>query len=188
MKALLLVLPLALATVACSRPPPRSPDATVLTAPDGSARALRDVARAAPLTVAVFIAADCPCLDAHLERIRALATSYGARGVQFVAIDSEVGGTPARAAEAGKTLRLPFPVLVDERAELADAVGAEFATYTVVVDREARVLYRGGIDSDKRKLHGDATPYVADALEDALAGRPVRRSEGRALGCSLRKW
>lgn len=161
----------------------------MLTAPDGSARALRDVARAAPLTVAVFIAADCPCLDVHLERIRALATSYGARGVQFVAIDSEVGGTPGARGRG----RQDAPSAVScarrrARAELADAVGAEFATYTVVVDCEARGAHRGGIDSDKRKLHGDATPYVADALEDALAGRPVRRSEGRALGCSLRKW
>ncbi len=185
MRALLVLLPFLLA--ACSTPTPTTPEKVVLLAPDGE-RPLREIAARAPLTVLVFLAADCPCLHAHLARLRDLSAIYAPKGVQFLAVDSEVGATPARAAAAKSELELPFPVVVDARARLANALGAEYATFTVVLDREARVRYRGGIDSDKRKLHDGATPYVKDALDDLLAGKAPRRPEGKALGCVLRKW
>lgn len=167
---------------------PITPDAARLTAPDGTERAYRSLVAAAPWTAFVFVSADCPCLGAHLERLRALAAAYVPRGVQFVAIDSEVGVTPQSAAAEARAFALPFPLLVDPHATLANALGAEYATYTVVVDRNGAVRYRGGIDSDKRKIHADATPFLQDALDDALAGVTPRRLEGKTLGCVLRKW
>lgn len=189
-KTLLLLASVLLA--ACVRAP-ASPSAAplngaTLVASDGGAKALDAITAHAPYTVMVFISAECPCLDAHLDRLRALHGAYADKGVQFFAVDSEVGGSPERAAAEARSLALPFPVLVDGGAKLANAVGAEYATYTIALDREGRVRYRGGIDSDKRKLHDDATRYVADALDDLLAGREPRRTEGKALGCSLRKW
>jgi peroxiredoxin len=167
-------------------PPPAIPAA--LSAPDGARRTLAELAAAAPVTVLVFVSEDCPCLGAHLERLRALAGTYAARGVRFYGVDSEVGATPERAAAAAKALGLPFPILVDPGARLANELGAEYATFTVIVDRAGRPRYRGGLDSDRRKLHEDAAPYVADAIDDLLAGRPPRRAEAKTLGCSLRKW
>ena len=52
----------------------------------------------------------------------------------------------------------------------ADALGATFATYTVVVDSAGRVRYRGGIDSDKQWLSDGATLWLRDALDRLLAG------------------
>jgi peroxiredoxin len=185
---LAVLLAVSLAATGCSQPTPISPDRVTVTSADGADRSFGELVEKAPFTVVVFISAECPCLQAHLERLRAIAADYAPRGVQFVAVDSEVGGTPARAAEEQKALELPFPVVVDRGAKLANAFGAQYATFTVIVDRNKTVRYRGGIDSDKRKLHDSSTPYVRDALDDLLAGRPVRRAEGRALGCVLRKW
>lgn len=140
----------------------------------------------APFTVFVFVAANCPCLDAHVERLTALARDYSTRGVQFIGVDSEVDATSEVAASEARALT--FPVLLDRGAKLAEAFGAEYATYSVIVDRQGRVVYRGGIDSDKRKLHADATPYVRDALDDLLSGGAPRRATGKTLGCTLRKW
>jgi len=173
---------------ACSRKEPSSPKDIVLTTADGARGELSTLAARAPFTVVVFISAECPCLHAHLGRLRELANTFGPRGVQFLAVDSEVGASPARAKETQADLELPFPVLVDPGARLAEAFGAEYATFTVIVDRALNVRYRGGIDSDKRKMHDGATPYVREALDDLLAGRPPRRTEGKALGCVLRKW
>jgi peroxiredoxin len=190
--ATLAVLILVSVAAACAGPrsalSPAAVDSATLTSADGAPSSFKELAAKAPLTVVVFISAECPCLEAHLARLHALSTTYAPRGVKFVAVDSEVGASPARAASEAAKLGLPFPVMVDPGAKLADAVGAEYATFTVVVDREARVRYGGGIDTDKRKLHPDATPYVAEALDDLLAGHPPRRTEGKALGCSLRKW
>lgn len=184
-----LFLALALLAAGCSSTPKAlSPDAVTLASPDSAERSFRELVASAPWTVLVFVSASCPCLDAHLERLRELAAAYGPRGVQFVAIESEVGTTKESARAEAKALGLPFPLLIDEGAKLANALDAEYATYSVIVDRRGQVVYRGGIDSDKRKLHADATPYVRDALDDVLAGAAPRRPYGKALGCILRKW
>lgn len=178
----------------CAPAPALSPSTSAplarapLVAEDGASRSFEALAGDAPYTVLVFISADCPCLGAHLDRLRALHATYAPRGAQFFAVDSEVGASPARAAADREALALPFPVLVDSDATLANLLGAEYATYTVVADREGRIHYRGGIDSDKQKLRDDAKHYVTDALDDLFAGRALRRATGKALGCSLRKW
>jgi hypothetical protein len=102
-------------------------------------------------------------------------------------VDSEVGGSPDADAAEAKRRGYPFSILTDRGAKLADALGAEYATYTVVFDSSGRVRYRGGIDSDKQRLHDDATFFLRDALDDLLAGRAVRTSEGKTLGCVLTK-
>lgn len=157
-----------------------------LTGVDGKSLSLADLARRAPFTVIVFVSATCPCTAAHQERLEDLEAAYRPRGVQLVAVDSEVGTTPASLALEARDYSVPL--LADEGARLATALGAEYATYTVILDREGHPRYRGGIDSDKGTIHPDATLYVRDALEDLLAGKPPRRAEGKTLGCMLRKW
>jgi len=123
---------------------------------------------------------------AHAARIKELTDTYGPRGVQFFGVDSEVGTTPQIAAAEARDLFVP--VLIDTGARLADFYRAEFATFSVVVNREGLIRYEGGLDSDKQKLHSDAKFYVRDALDDLLAGRPARLFEGKTLGCVLRRW
>lgn len=152
----------------------------------GADRTVGDVLASTPWTVLVFVSAACPCLDAHQGRLAELAKAYGPRGVQFIAVDSEVGTT--REGAAATSRKLGLPVVLDPGAKVASALEAEYATYSVLLERSGRVAYRGGVDSDKRKLHDTATPYLRDALDDVLAGAPPRRPEGKALGCMLRKW
>jgi hypothetical protein len=139
----------------------------------------------AKLTVIEFFSAHCPCQIRHDERLRAIADEYRDRLVAVVAVDSEVGTGPARAGAEALQRRYPFPILIDTRGAVAKAVQASYATYAVIVDREGRVLYAGGIDSDKNHLTDDATHFLRDALDDALANRPVRRPIGKTLGCAL---
>jgi len=170
----------------CATPPPRPPTATtpaVLEGTDGRVHPVPSPEGA--LTVLVFFSATCPCQAAHDERLRSIAADYAGRGVAMLAVDSEVDAKVERDRAEAARRRYPFPVVVDHGGVMARAYQAEFATYTVLMDREGDVLYRGGIDSDKRHLHPDATAFLREALDDALAGRPVRRPEGRTLGCAL---
>jgi len=148
----------------------------------------RDEAGTSSATVIVFFSRGCHCLALHDARLRALYEAYHPRGVRFLMVDSESGATPQRDEADARDRGYPFPIVLDRGAKLADLLGAEYATYTVVVDREGRIRYRGGIDSDKTRLHDDATPYLRSALDDLLAGRPPRIAEGKALGCALQKW
>jgi peroxiredoxin len=153
---------------------------------EGTDQALHALSSPDAPTVVYFFSEHCPCVRAHDERIAALAREFGPRGVRFLAVDSEVGADVAQDRARAEARGYPFPLLVDPGARAASALGAEYATYTVVIDRKGAVVYRGGIDSDRTHLSGDATPYVRDALEDVLAGRPVRRPHADTLGCALR--
>lgn len=136
-------------------------------------------------TVFVFYSDHCPCVAAHIERLRALKSKYEASNVRFWFVDSEVGASVSRDTDLAKQRNLPFEMLIDADGNFARAAGAEYASYTLVVDPEGHVRYHGGIDSDKSHLTGDTQPYLADALQDLVSGRDVRVPEGKTLGCSL---
>lgn len=152
----------------------------------GGTTTLAEEVSRAQVTVVVFYADHCPCFRVHEARLRELAIAYADRGVRLILVDSEVSATVERDARAAAERRLPT-ILLDPGARLADAFGADYATYTVVLDAQGRVRYRGGIDSDKERLHDDAEPYVRNAVEDLLARREPRKTEGKALGCALQK-
>jgi peroxiredoxin len=179
---------LALAVAGCA---PHVMGSKLATSPlpgtDGVTHAL-EPAEGTRLTVLFFFANHCPCQAAHDARLRELYALYHPLGVDMFAVDSEISATPERdAAEAAKR-EYPFPILLDHGGALARRVGAEYATEAFVVDRSGAVRYHGGIDSDKRNLHNDATPFLRDALDDLLAERPPRHAESKALGCALQIW
>ncbi len=150
---------------------------------DGADHAL--VAPGAKLTVIEFFSHHCPCQEAHDPRLRELAANYGPRGVAFYAVDSESGATIERDQKESTTRGYPFPLLIDTGGKLARAIGATYATYTVVLDAEGHLVYGGGIDSDKSHLTDGALPYLKNALDDALGGGKVRAPRTEAFGCSL---
>ena len=180
---------LLLALASCIRParaPSELPEATLLGLSNESAGS-RELGSRAPLTLFFFFSAHCPCMSAHDSRMRALYDRFHAR-VQFVAVDSEVGASPPADEEQAKGRRYPFAIWVDRDASLARALGAEYATYSVLVDEHGHVRYAGGFDSDRTHLRPDATPYLSNAIEDLLAGREPRIARGKTLGCALQTW
>jgi hypothetical protein len=134
-------------------------------------------------TVIVFFSATCPCQRAHDVRLRDLIASDAPRGVGFLVVDSEESATAA--LDAAESRARGYPIWLDHGGKLARALDAEYATYSVVVDARGNVLYRGGFDSDKSHLRDDRASYLADAIDDVLERRPVRRAEAKTLGCSL---
>jgi peroxiredoxin len=178
------------ACISCGAPAPRLSQvpSIELVGAGGESLDLRRAAEGARLTVLVFFSPHCHCLDQHQPRLRALYADHQTQHVQFLMIDSEVGGSPERDAEETQKRGYPFPILLDPGGRLAELLGAEYATYAVVLDAEGRIRYQGGIDTDKTHLHDDATPYLGNAIDDLLAGHSPRVASGKALGCALEKW
>ncbi len=178
-----------LTAIAACAPPPRAPAGlpeVTLLASDGPHR-LSEIVRPGRVTVIVFFSADCPCQAAHDARLRDLFVAYHDRGVNLIAVDSEAGASPVRSAKEAGARAYPFPLLADPKGALADAFGAEFATYSVVIDQQGRVRYRGGIDSDRAHLTENASPWVRNAVDRLLAGADPDPAEAEALGCALRR-
>jgi len=184
------VLAWLLACMACAAHGSAQPivPAVPLAGGHGMALDARALSGDAAFTVFVFFSPDCHCLEQHEPRLRALDAAFRPRGVQFFMVDSEVRASVERDDEEARRRGYTFPILVDRGARLAVALGAQYATYSVVVDRAGRLRYRGGIDSDKNHLRDDAVPYLEDALDDLLAGREPRIADAKTLGCALQEW
>lgn len=154
---------------------------------DGRTRTLSEVLGDKQYLVVTFFSATCPCQAAHDSRLKDLHTQWHRQGVEFIAVDSEANSSLSADITEAKRRGYPFPILSDPEGKLADALGARFATYTVILDREGRIRYRGGIDSDKSRLTENARHYVRTALAQLLAGQDPNPAEGKALGCFLKR-
>jgi hypothetical protein len=174
------------AVVACaSSAPLRVATVARFEGTDGASHAIAPVPPEA-YTVVIFFSTECHVLAVHDERVRKLAADYAPKGVRFLGVDSEVGATLERDRADAERRRYPFPIVLDRGGELARALGAAYAGYTVVLDGDGDVRYRGGIDSDRVRLRDDRARYLSDALDDLLAGKAPRVAESKALGCALR--
>ncbi len=138
-------------------------------------------------TVLVFFSSECPVQKAHDARLRELMAAYQGRGVAFAAVVSEAGVDVMAEREEAKRRVPGITVLEDKNAALADALGVEYSTHSVLLDRARHVLYSGGIDSDRTHLSPDSTPWLKQALDATLAGAPVAKAKTEPLGCPLRK-
>jgi hypothetical protein len=178
------------ALVACAHgaaPPGEVPGTALEAQAEGTASA-RALASRAPFTVFFFFSRHCPCVATHDGRLGELYARFHARGVQFIAVDSEVGASPDRESLEAQKHGYAFPIWIDTGAALARALGAEYASYSVIADAHGVVHYAGGIDSDKSHLRDDAEWFVGNALDDLLAGQEPRVPHGKTLGCALQTW
>ena len=82
----------------------------------------------------------------------------------------------------------PTALLIDASGTVGHAFGAKTANHMFVVGKDGIVVYAGGIDDGQTmnaKKVLTAHNYVKPALEDVLAGKPVRVSTTEPFGCAL---
>jgi len=137
-------------------------------------------------TVVVFIGVKCPVSNAYNERLNTLANEYSAKGIQFVAINSNLNETPDKVQEHAKANNFAFPVLKDFDSSVANAYGARHTPEAYVIDANGNIVYRGRID-DSQDPTMVTSHDLANALDDILVGLPVTNAETRAFGCSIRR-
>jgi peroxiredoxin len=164
-----------------------------LTGVDGKTHSLETL-KGARATVVVFSCNHCPYVVLNEDRLIAVARDYAAKGVGFAAINSndaekypEDSFSEMRKRAAEK--KFPFPYLRDESQDVARAFGATHTPHLFVLDAELKLAYTGSVDDDSGyKTRKPAEKlYLRDALDDLIAGRPVRVRETHAIGCTI-KW
>jgi peroxiredoxin len=138
--------------------------------------------------VVVFIGTACPISNAQLTEVSRLYQEYSENGVQFLGINSNHHDTADRVAKHAKENSVPFPVLKDENAKVADQFGATRTPEVFLLDEKHVVRYRGRVDDrydiDVKKLKA-TTRDLGDALDAVLAGKPVAVAKTSAPGCRI---
>lgn len=142
--------------------------------------------------VVVWYCNHCPYAQAYRERFNDVAKEYGPRGVGFVAINSnDAEQYPeddfAHMVSHARDHGLVFPYVYDETQQVAEAYGAVCTPHVQVFDAQRLLRYQGRFDGDQQNPRAGRAQEVRAALDDLLAGRPVREATTRAFGCSI-KW
>ena len=162
-----------------------------LPATDGSTYTLADFADAS-LLVIFFTCNHCPYVIGSDEITRLTAERYAEQGVRFVGINSNSANTYAEDSFDGMVARMgeqhfPWHYLHDASQETAVAYGALRTPHFFVFDGKRRLIYTGrGIDTPRDGTRMTVND-LANALEDALAERPVAVPITNPIGCNV-KW
>ena len=137
-------------------------------------------------TVLLFIAVQCPVSNAYNERMEKLAADYKAKGIAVVGINSNVAEDAAAVKSHAAEHKLSFPILKDAGNKIADKLGASVTPEAYFLDAGNKLVYHGRIDNSRNAAQIE-TSDLRNALEAALNGKPVEKTEAKAFGCSIKR-
>jgi hypothetical protein len=138
----------------------------------------------------------CPFVQKHYRsgNMQALQKKYG-RDVAWLAVNStnrsstDWSEPPRIGAELKKFGAAPASYLVDEPGKMGMAYGAKVTPHMFIIDPQGKVVYNGAID-DKRSTDVDdvktSKNYVAAALDELKAGKPVTVASSTPYGCTIK--
>lgn len=138
----------------------------------------------------------CPFAKAQYDagRMQELQKWAAQRGIVWLTV---LSSHPSRSdylepakAEAFNRSRggVPAALLIDASGDVGHAYGAMTANHMFIVDKRGVLVYAGGIDDGEAMTAKEvlrAHNHVRPALDDLLAGRPVRKPVTEPSGCAL---
>ena len=137
----------------------------------------------------------CPFVQKHYRsgNMQALQKRYGA-DVVWLAVNSTDKGSsdytePARlAAQLQGFGAAPARYLMDDPGTVGMAYGAKTTPHMYIIDPAGKVVYNGAIDDKRSTDVADvktAKNYIAAALDEIKAGKPVTVASTTPYGCNV---
>jgi peroxiredoxin len=153
--------------------------------PYGKVHSLSDYA--GKVVVLSFWSFKCPVSLANDEHLKALQTEFEGKGVVVLAVSSNANESAEEVRRNAANLKLPYPVLLDEEGTLSERLSATHAPSIFIIDGASNLRYQGSFVGDKKGVETRSGSAARDAIDDILAGRPVRTPETRFSGCLIRR-
>ena len=142
-------------------------------------------------TIIIFSCNTCPWVIRWEDRYVEIANSYLKRGIGMIAINSNVArfngdDSLNKMKKHAKEKKYNFPYAQDPKAKLAYAFGATKTPHVYLFDDKDNLVYRGAIDDNARDASSVEEPFLSNALDQLLAGRKIKKTTSRAIGCSIK--
>jgi peroxiredoxin len=137
-------------------------------------------------TVLLFIAVQCPVSNAYNERMAKLAEDYKAKGITVIGINSNVAEDAAAVKAHAAEHKLSFTILKDPGNKIADRLGASVTPEAYFLDPNNKLLYHGRIDNSRNAAQVE-TNDLRNALDAALGGKAIEKTEAKAFGCTIKR-
>lgn len=152
---------------------------------NGGATSLKNYAGQKAVVV-VFLNPACAFTRLYQERLSALSSAYGGRGVQFLFVNVPINLDAADNGGGGGSLA----TFSDDNGQASSALGVSKTTEAVVLQPAGgafAVRYRGAIDDNPQVAGSVQQRYLQQVLDNLLAGRPAGVADKRAAGCLIKR-
>jgi peroxiredoxin len=156
---------------------------------DGKTFASKEVKT--PLTLVVFLSAECPYVRATEDRINQIAKDYTGK-LTLIGVNSN--DTDVFPSEGLKGMRARsdaknyvFPYLRDDDGAVARAYGAACTPDFFLFDSAHKLAYRGRMDDSWSKPEEVKKRDLREAIDALLAGKRPDPNQSPSRGCSI-KW
>jgi peroxiredoxin len=115
-----------------------------------------------------------------------LAADYKAKGINVVGINANVAEDAAAVKAHAQEHKLSFTILKDPGNKIADKLGASVTPEAYFIDANNKLLYHGRIDNSRNAAQIESSD-LRNALDAALNGKPVEKTEAKAFGCTIKR-
>jgi peroxiredoxin len=157
--------------------------------PQFTARVLRgdkegelDSAKQGRATVYFLAGTTCPATTDCAERLVALCDTWSAKGVDFVFVYPNRNESAADKRKFHKEKKFGGAFLNDADGAIAKRFAAKRTGEAILCDKEGRVVYRGGIDDNLKDAGKVKSKWLAQAIEEVVAGKAVSVTSGKVFG------
>jgi peroxiredoxin len=143
---------------------------------------------AGKIVVLEWLNPDCPYVKRHYKAgtMKGLAEKYASKDVVWLTINSTHYMDAAANAKFKADNGLPYTILVDQDGTVGHTYDAATTPHMYIIDGEGTLVYVGAIDDDPRGSSDAPSNYVAAALDEVTAGKPVTTAETKPYGCSVK--
>lgn len=143
--------------------------------------------------VVIFTCIHCPFAKLYHERLNQLNAKYSKLHIPLLLINSSdtimfANECLPNMAKVAKEKKYSFPYLFDPSQIVAKDFKAEKTPHAFVIWKENNqwvIKYNGAIDDNGAQPELVKTPYITNALDELLAGKPVSIKEGYSIGCAI---
>lgn len=145
--------------------------------------------KSAKALVFIFVSNECPIANRYAPEIERLHKRYASNQIVFILVHSDPSETQDAIDKHTRQFGYSCAVIRDLDQQLVRKAGAKVTPEVAVFLPSGKRLYRGRIDNRYEKF-GKARPEpttrdLQSALEAIIQGKPVPKSETRAIGCYI---
>jgi thiol-disulfide isomerase/thioredoxin len=144
--------------------------------------------------IIVFTSNYCPFSKSYEERLISLEKKYNPKSFALIAISSNISNfykedRPENIFLRVKEKGITFPILIDDKQEVAKRFGANRTPQVFLLKKENDkfiLKYSGAIDDNPQDPSGVSKKYLEDALDSILNNKPINIQKTKPIGCAIR--
>jgi thioredoxin-related protein len=141
-------------------------------------------------TLVIFSCNHCPFVIAWQKEMVTIGNEYRKQGMGVVFINSNDPDVKGDTMDGMKALAKKegylFPYAVDDTSDVARHFGASKTPDVFLFDAAGKLVYKGAVSEGGRSPMEGGEPYLINAIDALLAGKPVENPETKAVGCSIK--